>query len=341
MPRVDAIDIARYQIVTDEAAIQTYPLMTCKGSEGTSYKDATRVNWLRIFAAVNAPIRGMYHWVRSDSTMAAQVNNIADCYRQAGALNNGVLAPGWIVQLDWERTYSTIGGVRTLIRDCTVAEIEQWIDIADATFGPGRVVTYASDWVPGFYEWRRRNPDKPVWYANYRLVDDSIGGKQECARYDACLWQWSSQVMVPGIDTASRPGIDVSQILKWEQLYETAHLTFNPPTPTETDMDMKIIATPGDPAAFITDGITAKWVNGNDGSSAGLLQLYGPVVAVPKTTLRGLYLIGDEPDYGNGAGNGPTTIADFAGRLPQVEVVIPPSVLPPFPTRISLTGGLS
>lgn len=232
MPRVDAWDVARYQKVIDEAAIPHVPLMTCKASEGATYKDATRPNWIRIFRT-HADMIGMYHWIRSDSPLDAQVANLAECYRQEGALPApGQLAPGWIVQLDWERTYNNVNGQRVLVRDMTVAEIEQWHEIADATFGPGRVVTYASDWVPGFYEWRKRNPGKPLWYANYRLVDDAIGGLQESARYDACLWQWSSQKVVPGVDTISRPGIDVSEILKPDQLSQAAALDATPaPTP--------------------------------------------------------------------------------------------------------------
>jgi len=222
-PRVDAIDVAHYQYVVDEALIPHLPVMTCKGSEGARYKDPTRPNWLRIFRT-RAEVLGMYHWIRSDSPMDAQVQNLAGCYRQESVLpRDGELAPGWVVQLDWERT---IG-----LRDLTVAEIEEWHHYANITFGPGRVITYASDWVPNFTTWRARHPDLPVWYANYSLSDLPSGGQQESAKYKACLWQWSSQVMVPGIDTVSRPGIDVSEIENLEQILEAAHVAAKPPVP--------------------------------------------------------------------------------------------------------------
>ncbi len=239
-PPVEGIDVAHYQYVTDEDAIPHLPVMTCKASEGANYKDPTRPNWIRIFKE-RAEVIGMYHWIRSDAPLLAQVENLADCYREEGVLpRDGELAPGWIVQLDWERTYKMVNGVRTLVRDMTVAEVEMWHGYADRVFGPGRIVTYGSDWVPNFTTWRQRNPDKPVWYANYSLSDLPSGGQQESAKFNACLWQWSSQVMVPGIDTRSRPGIDVSQVLNMAQVRAAAHLMPPippaPQPPQETDM---------------------------------------------------------------------------------------------------------
>lgn len=255
-PKVDAIDVAHYQIVTNEDLIPHLPVMTCKGSEGANYKDPTRPNWIRIFRT-RAAIMGMYHWVRSDSPLQVQVQNLADCYREEGALpRDGELAPGWIVQLDWERTYKNVNGTRVLVRDLTVAEIELWHKSADAMFGPGRVVTYASDWVPGFIEWRQRNPDKPVWYANYSLSDLPSGGQQESAKYKACLWQWSSQVMVPGLDTASRPGIDVSEILDYAELLAAAHLEQPTPLPLPIPQPEDDMAT----AFFEVDGLPGQYM---------------------------------------------------------------------------------
>lgn len=252
-PRVDAIDVAHYQIVTDEAAIPFLPVMTCKGSEGASYRDPTRPNWIRIFRT-RAKVMGMYHWVRSDSSMKAQVENLAGCFREEGALpRDGELAPGWIVQLDWERTYRTVNGVKVLVRDLTVAEIDVWLRYADETFGPGRVITYGSDWVPNFTAWRKLHPERPVWYANYSLSDLPSGGQQESAKYKACLWQWSSQVMVPGVDTASRPGIDVSEMLNSAEVYATAHIT----TPVPIPVPPPIIG--DDMPAFISNKQAGKY----------------------------------------------------------------------------------
>lgn len=263
-PRVDAIDVAHYQVVIDEHLIPHLPVMTCKGSEGANYKDPTRPNWIRIFRD-RAEVIGMYHWVRSDSSMESQVQNLAACYREEGVLpRDGDLAPGWIVQLDWERTYNNVNGSRVLVRDLTVAEIELWHHFADIAFGPGRVVTYGSDWVPNFITWRARNPDKPVWYANYSLSDLPAGGQQESAKYNACLWQWSSQVMVPGLDTASRPGIDVSEIQNLQQILTAAHLTVDPPTPTPVEDTMNYYVVTGANARFIGLPPNVQWTGPGD-----------------------------------------------------------------------------
>lgn len=307
MPRIDAIDVARYQHVTDEPAIPALPLMTCKGSEGATYKDSTRHMWLRIFGERKA-IRGMYHWVRSDSPLLAQVENLASCYEQAGAFvgpgRTGGLRPGWIVQLDWERTYRLD---RSLVRDLTPQEIEQWCAYADEVFGANRLYVYVSDWVPGFHTWRARNPHRPLWYANYNLGDSPTGGRAECARYNADIWQWSSQVQVPGLDTTSRPGIDVNEIINWDLLYRTARVT-PPPTPTpappaptqETD-DMAIAT--NEEVHTLPDGRVygpgiIKWVIGVEGrrhiSEEEWTDVWGRVAGAPlsNATLAVIPVIG-------------------------------------------------
>jgi len=317
-PRVDAIDVAHYQYVVDEALIPHLPVMTCKGSEGARYKDPTRSNWIRIFRT-RADVIGMYHWIRSDSPMDVQVKNIAECYRQEGALpRDGELAPGWVVQLDWERTYNNVGGTRVLVRDLTVAEIEEWHHYANITFGPGRVITYGSDWVPNFTTWRAKHPDLPVWYANYSLSDLPSGGQQESAKYKACLWQWSSQVMVPGIDTVSRPGIDVSEIENLEQILEAAHVAAKPPVPptphppSEDDMQVATFEVEGLPGIYM-------WAPG----------MPEPVPFTNPTDFNNL-----ATSLGS-AGNGTKISKDMYDRLfvkpTPVEVTVPPQ-------QVHLTG---
>ena len=210
--RVDGYDLSRYQTVTDWPAVASQVrLVSHKATEGRSAMDRNfRSAWSGMRAA-DVEFRGAYHWIRSDSTPAEQVTNL---YRVVGPLQRGEF-----IQLDWETTPG--------IAACTVEQVETWLKLCDAMFGADRTMVYSASWVPGFIEWRQRNPDRPLWYANYNRLTGPIAAN----KYRATILQWSSTYQPPaGIIYTS--GVDVNHVYDWatvERLTQTAPLP--PPVP--------------------------------------------------------------------------------------------------------------
>jgi hypothetical protein len=185
-PRLDGLDIHDvYQPVSDWAAIPNFPLMTVKVTDGTGKPRPGGIEYMRQFRRRGFRYRGVYHWLRSNSTMAAQIARLAEAIGLLGGLEEGEF-----IQLDWETTPG--------IPNLTVAQIEEWIDLAEAKW-PGRIIVYASDWVPGFAQWRNANPKYPLWYANYNTGTGKTGGWVECERWSADVWQYTSSLQIPGI----------------------------------------------------------------------------------------------------------------------------------------------
>lgn len=197
-PDADAIDVSHWNIIEDWDAIPHFDLWCLKATEGRGFVSPVfHERWAETRAR-GVKYRGAYHWIRSDSPMEAQVQNLSDVLDAHGGLQQGEF-----VMLDWETTPG--------IKDVTVADVERWLELAEARW-PGRIIVYCSDWVPGFKTWRRQNSTYPLWYANYRLVRDDRGGEAESDQWGAAVWQWTSTELVPGY----RNGIDMNDVLDWD-----------------------------------------------------------------------------------------------------------------------------
>ena len=209
-PDHDGPDISHWNPIANWDDIPNYDLWCMKATEGRSFKSPVfDTNWGKCrelrSKGRGAKYLGAYHWIRSDSSMADQVKNLKRAIDAHGGLQDGEF-----VMLDWETTPG--------IRNVYVAEVEEWLDLAEKHWA-GKIIVYASDWVPGFKTWRSNNPDYPLWYANYRLVDDQRGGKAETDQWGADVWQWTSKADVPGFADDT---IDMNDVLDWswfESLY--------------------------------------------------------------------------------------------------------------------------
>lgn len=223
-PNVDGLDLSHWNVVVDEDAIPHYPLMSCKATEGRTAVSPKFAYFWDLFRRNDTRYRGAYHWVRSDSTMQQQVDHLARTIDRQGGLRVGDF-----VQLDWETTAG--------IPNMTVAQIEEWVDLARARWGD-RVIVYGSDWVPNFLAWRKANPTIPVWYANYNTGSAATGGWAESAKYKATVWQWTSTFKAPGFlwnPTNPDDGVDANHVLDWAMLDRLCLLEPNPePVPEPT-----------------------------------------------------------------------------------------------------------
>ena len=197
-PDLDGIDVSHWNVITDWDSIPDFDLWCMKATEGKGFRSPVfNDRWARI-REMGIKYRGAYHWIRSDSHMSQQFDNLKRAIDDFGGLQLGEF---WM--LDWETTPG--------IANVTVAEVEEFLELCEAEW-PGRGIVYCSDWVPGFKTWRRNNKDYPLWYANYRLVRDDRGGEAESDLWGAAVWQWTSTELVPGY----RDGIDVNDVLDWD-----------------------------------------------------------------------------------------------------------------------------
>jgi GH25 family lysozyme M1 (1,4-beta-N-acetylmuramidase) len=332
MPEIHGIDVSHWNPVSDEAAVPALPVMSMKATEGATFVSRKFRYFWDLFGAKRAqrPVaRGAYHWIRSDTSIEAQVNNLAYWVGTAGGLG-----PGDFIQLDWETTPN--------IPFVTLAQVEEWIDRAEALW-PGRIIVYASDWVPHFGEWRQRHPDYPLWYANYNTSTRSSGGWVESEKYDAAIWQWSSTTLVPGF----ADGIDVNHVFDWDVIERISRAGLpeasSPapvPTPapvTEEDYEgMKIkVQEPGVDVWFEKVGVDVRRVGSGD-EYAGLP---GNEVVLDRAEFARLvqtsrHTYGDlTPEQATALGaevasawvahhEQPITVT-----VPPVEVVVPPATL--------------
>lgn len=195
--------------MTSPADVPALSLMSCKATEGRTFVSPTLRTYAALFADKQARYQGVYHWIRTDSSVADQISNLVGALRKIDWIEpGGDLAKGKLIQLDWERTFNyPKDKPPVMLPDPSVAMIEQWVDGVQQRFGD-RVIVYCSDWMPNFVAWRERNPTIPLWYANYDRTDGPEGGPRECEKYGADVWQWSSKTKVPGF----QKGIDVNEI---------------------------------------------------------------------------------------------------------------------------------
>ena len=209
-PDSDGIDVSHWNVITDWDAIPDFDLWCMKATEGKGFRSPVFDSRWKEIRDRGVQYRGAYHWIRSDSSMEAQVNNLARAISDHGGLHQGEF-----IMLDWETTPG--------IRSVYTSEVEEWLDLAEKLW-PGRIIVYASDWVPGFKTWRKANPDYPLWYANYRLVRDDRGGEAESDLWGADVWQWTSTELVPGY----RDGIDMNDVLNWDVIAEISGYSKTP-----------------------------------------------------------------------------------------------------------------
>jgi GH25 family lysozyme M1 (1,4-beta-N-acetylmuramidase) len=234
-PLMHGFDISHWNTVTNEAVIPRYPLMSAKATEGGGFRDPKFGAFWSMFKRLKAKHRGAFHWIRSDASVTAQVNNFLGALQAVSAYSpSSGLEAGALIQLDWEITIKD----GKQIPPVPVAWVEEWIDRIQQKVGD-RVIVYSADWVPGFPDWRQRHPDFPLWYSNFKLGTASDAGPAECARFNADLWQWTDEFLVPGFAA----GIDGNMILDGAVLERVAgirHLDPAPPSPApigDTDMD--------------------------------------------------------------------------------------------------------
>jgi len=204
-PDHDGPDISHWNPISNWDEIPSYDLWCMKATEGKGFKSPVfDTNWAKC-RELDVKYLGAYHWIRSDSTMEQQVANLKRALDAHGGLRDGEF-----VMLDWETTPG--------IKNVTVSQVEEWLRLAEEHWA-GKIIVYASDWVPGFKTWRNKYSDYPLWYANYRLVDDARGGKAESDQWGADVWQWTSSADVPGFADDT---IDMNDVLDWsffESLY--------------------------------------------------------------------------------------------------------------------------
>ena len=205
-PDSDGPDISRWNPVADWVSIPQYRLFITKATGTSGANPLTHVdptfhqNWEQMRLR-NFEFRGCYHWLRSDVSIPLQVDLLHTALAQHGGLQ-----PGEFVMLDWETTPNTPYP--------TTAQVEEWMLRAQG-YWPGRLIVYCSDWVPNFVEWRTRNPNVPLCYANYNLTDPVNGGWAESAKWNSAIWQWSSSQPVPGVDD---PTCDMNHVINWSTL---------------------------------------------------------------------------------------------------------------------------
>lgn len=200
-PNADGPDISHYQTLTGKPIDPRWTLCSHKATEGRAAFDkkfAARWGWMR---QQRFRYRGAYHWLRSDSTMAAQADNLVAVVKRAGGLQRGEF-----IQADWETTEG--------IAPVGAGQVIEWCDRVEQAFGRECVIVYTSDWVPWFTQWRERQPKRPLWYANY-----SASGWAECEAWHADVWQWTSAYRHPSIVTpGDLPGFDMNHVFDFATL---------------------------------------------------------------------------------------------------------------------------
>lgn len=230
-PRNDGLDLSNHQAPAEIvwSQVPLYPLMAHKATEGRTFRDRLFVDRWRLFGERGHRWRGAYHWIRSDSPMAAQVANFTATIEAAGW---DQLRPGEFIQLDWETTPG--------IPNVTPAMVDEWLDLCRARWGD-RVIVYSSGWVPGFQEWRKANPGVPLWYAAYPATPaQEVSFRGTVERYEATIWQWTSTASVPGI----AEGVDANEVLRPDALDRLALLQPVPIPPKPTLPPLVPVADP-------------------------------------------------------------------------------------------------
>jgi hypothetical protein len=228
-------DIAHYQEITGSPVSPAWRLFSHKMSEGAVSGDATfpaRWDWMR---QQGFRYRGAYHWLRSDSAISAQVKNVVGRLSREGGLLKGEF-----IQSDWETTPGIV--VNSAVQE------REFCDRLEQYYGRACTITYSSDWIPDspedpdtlseFYNWLNMTQgEAPLWYANYNSNPlNPAGGQQECKRYGADVWQFTSSFRHPSIVSKSGGGFDMNHVLNWSTLDLIAGYDEQPPPQEEETM---------------------------------------------------------------------------------------------------------
>ena len=316
-PNADGPDISHWQKRTGPFDPR-WRLGSAKASEGRIGRDK---DFFGHFAwTEGARWRGGYHWLRSDSSMAAQAANFIS--RMDQATGSKSLPVGVMLQTDWEVT----PGIPLVTSDSVI----EFNDRLRQHYGRDCVITYSSDWLPDstldadsrreFDEWRQARPSDPYWHANYNTSTKPDGGWAESAKYDADVWQWSATFVHTSIDNGTK-GFDMNHVWKPETLDRICGYAHKPITPPETitpevpKMGKTFKADDGDVAEFCVVGGIAKWIK--DPTHRNFLRFAGlldndPANLIARADLLKFSLVGPAPVYPPGYTGPRTTTTSFA-----------------------------
>jgi GH25 family lysozyme M1 (1,4-beta-N-acetylmuramidase) len=250
IPDAHGPDWSHHQTLTG-SPIPAWPLWTHKATEGANYVDPMFLPRWRDAEARGHRWRGGYTWLRSDATMKVHADNALKMTAKIGGLPVGTM---W--QTDWETTPN--------LPPVTAVQVTEFNDRIEQGIGRQCVITYGSDWVPEFIQWRMANPDAPLWYANYNTNPElSTGGPAECAKYSADVWQWTSSFTHPCV--AGR--FDMNAVLHAATLDRVCGLETTPapapPTPGD-DMALNYYNVTGANAKFIGTAPLVRWTGPGD-----------------------------------------------------------------------------
>lgn len=232
-PRIDGIDVARYQLAIDWTAVPASIRWTaCKATQGTTYVDPTfEINRLGM-ARTGRHWRLFYHWLTPTATPEAQAAHFLKTV--------GQLDPGEGLMLDAEAGITAEGCARF----CELVEA--------ATGRP--VAVYSGVYVARGTLWK-----SPQLFAEHRprllaAYISELNAARIAGPYGWDVWQWSSQQTIPGIPARC----DVNQVDRTDRLDAACGLNQPVPAPTpvppqeDDDMPAKtlFIGVEGSPSQY-------------------------------------------------------------------------------------------
>lgn len=244
-PRLDGIDLYHGNVITDIGAIPHFKVISHKATEGDHSVDPLCAARIPVFSADG---KFIYHWIRPDSSAAAQWANFLPQIKACGLLDSaGRMKPQYGIMFDWEKTQGVNlpnGGFPTM------NIVNGMFALADAAY-PKRKIVYSAPWVQGFIAWRRANPDVPLWLADY-----SASSLLDAQQYNAVVLQYTNHAVVPGV----KDPCDGNMVLRQDVLNSVLGVTvppvitkpppiINPPLPPQGD-EMNVIVkvlVPNDP----------------------------------------------------------------------------------------------
>lgn len=257
-PNSDGYDISHWNTIV--ATPPPFRILAHKATEGTASDPLFASRW-HLFDDQHTEIMCPYHFLRSTSPIAKQLDNFTQVIGNAGALDrDGVPRQGVLLMTDWEPLSNGV----VVIDQVPVDVALEWNAAVKARFGD-REITYGSDWKVDFKDWRKAMPVHPLWYANYHL-DGPNGFWAECDRYGATIGQWTNNAHVPGFTD----GIDMNHVFDWAAVRRLAGYP-QPLPPTEDTMTLIVNSEPCTfegvdyPANFV------KWALMPDGTKRHIL----------------------------------------------------------------------
>lgn len=203
----DLLDISHHQRDIDWQRAPLLPIVH-KVNEGRAV-DRKIVERLPIIAGRTEIFGGYTVLIVSSSTIRQQIEQYARIIEPHWR-------PGAFTQLDVE---PWAGYPRAVNHD----EIAEAQAVHDELLGADRLAVYINpnQLSATFREWRKANPDRPLWLPNY-----SKNGPAKAAELDATLHQYTSSWPAAGIGPG---GIDANTIRKPDTLQRICALAASPP----------------------------------------------------------------------------------------------------------------